>query len=123
MFLNLITSKLGISAIAIFLVLAVGGIQQLRINSYQSNVKALESEKKVLNIAIELKEIEAVDLQMAIEKQNTLVHQLKTSAIARKKERETVLLALKFKHMQDFKSLNQGEGPEDLNLWLNKALK
>ncbi len=117
--LKFATSKMGVTV----LVLLALGIQQLRINSYQSDVKILEKEKQVLNVSLEMKETEALGLESAIQSQNKKVAQLKTAALASQKEREGQFLSLKFKHMADYKKLNNGEGPGDLNSWLKKYLK
>lgn len=121
--LKFLSSKLGVSSIAIVLILLVGGIQQLRINSYQDDVRTLEREKGALKLTVKLKETEALGLEASILKQNNLVKQLQTTASNDKKEREKNLLKVKFKHLQDIKKLNQGKGPEDLNKWLIKTLK
>lgn len=121
--LKFLSSKLGISSVAIVLVLLVGGVQQLRINSYQDDVRTLEREKGALKLTVKLKETEALDLEASIIKQNNRFNQLQIDAAADKKERESNLLKLQFKHKQEIEKLNEGKGPEDLNRWFIKHLK
>lgn len=116
-------SKMGISVVAIILIFIVGGIQQLRINSYQEEAKVLIKEKAQLQLAVKLKESEALSLTAAINKQNKKIKQMQVSSVIEKKAREQNVLEVKFKHQQEFKKLKQGKGPEDMNRWLRQKLK
>lgn len=113
--LDFLLSKVGISIMAIVLVLLVGGVQQLRINAYQAEVSELK-------LTLKVKENEAIDLQASIDNQSEKIEQLKLAGLNDKEAREKNILKLNFKHQQEFKKLNQGKGPGDLNRWLRQSL-
>lgn len=120
--IKFLMSKMGISFIAIALIFVVGGIQQLRINSYQAEAKVLIKEKAKLSFTVNLQKAESLALKSAIDKQNDKVNELNLSAAADKKTRENNVLKVNFKHKQEFKKLKKGKGPEDMNKWLKNIL-